>query len=412
MIWVNNKTKLYIILKPFFRNKKNLFSILLLGICSLIIIVIFSFNSTLQNYIKIGLMKDISYRTIFIDYDYSKESESEALLNISKVKHIETAFNKSEYFTIVDVDSIGSKKVKGNFKIQGINKLEKEKILYGKNIDGENQVICPAIFVPNENSEEVLSGKTKSINLKKYLNENIKTTFYVTTFSDAISDFILHNNFKIVGLYRNNENYLDENVCYASFSTIKKINEVADKYVENSPGVIDSIIAYVDNVSSMEGTIKNLSELGYSAGRIFELDTSFLLAVNIFSIVLIIVIIIATIIIVGIINNKKISDKIVEINLYRSFGYSIKEIKELLLIENLLISIISVFFSFFIMLIIFLIIKTIIFFNPFIFMKMPLTISYLSLLISLIVSVVSTMISVLIFQQKIFSNSLIGGISR
>ena len=82
--------------------------------------------------------------------------------------------------------------------------------------------------------------------MNKYLNKNIDIYYY--TYNNDESKNVNYDTLKIVGIYDNNTNIIDENICYAHKNLIEKIyNKSYENY--NQDNITPSIFIRVDNIN-------------------------------------------------------------------------------------------------------------------------------------------------------------------
>ena len=112
------------------------------------------------------------------------------------------------------------------------------------------------------------------------------------------------------------------------------------------------------------------------------------------------------------INNKNINDKIKEINVFRSLGYSKRHLSSILYIENLVLGLKAIFLSNIIILVTYGIYMVIKYFKPFILQKLPITIDFMALIITDLILLLLIMFTTFVFKKKIFNKNIIVGIKE
>ena len=350
-----------------FKNDKSIYKkVIILSIAIILLIIVFSFTKSMNMYIENGIKQDLSYKTLYIDPDFNTNSIS--LINkIKEIKHVSDAFidNYSD-ITVYSNDFIK------NGSIQLVRYSENDSINYisfnGVNL--ENQIICPKNFYPKNNIDNI--NKKDIIKMNKYLNKNIDIYYY--TYNNDESKNVNYDTLKIVGIYDNNTNIIDENICYAHKNLIEKI--VKEK----------------------------LNDLGYESSSLVLINSKFINFVNVTSFLIGIFIILFLIIIINFINKKNISDKSKIINLYRCFGYTKNDITKILYIENSYISLISICISIIFTFLIFIILKITIYYNPFLFSKFPIIYNYFAIIISLIIIFVINIYNIKFVRKNILGD--------
>lgn len=379
-----------------FKNDKSIYKkVIILSIAIILLIIVFSFTKSMNMYIENGIKQDLSYKTLYIDPDSNTNSIS--LINkIKEIKHVSDAFidNYSD-ITVYSNDFIK------NGSIQLVRYSENDSINYisfnGVNL--ENQIICPKNFYPKNNIDNI--NKKDIIKMNKYLNKNIDIYYY--TYNNDESKNVNYDTLKIVGIYDNNTNIIDENICYAHKNLIEKIyNKSYENY--NQDNITPSIFIRVDNIKNIDFVKEKLNDLGYESSSLVLINSKFINFVNVASFLIGIFIILFLIIIINFINKKNISDKSKIINLYRCFGYTKNDITKILYIENGYISLISICISIIFTFLIFIILKITIYYNPFLFSKFPIIYNYFAIIISLIIIFVINIYNIKFVRKNILGD--------
>lgn len=140
--------------------------------------------------------------------------------------------------------------------------------------------------------------------MNKYLNKNIDIYYY--TYNNDESKNVNYDTLKIVGIYDNNTNIIDENICYAHKNLIEKIyNKSYENY--NQDNITPSIFIRVDNIKNIDFVKEKLNDLGYESSSLVLINSKFINFVNVTSFLIGIFIILFLIIIINFINKKNIS---------------------------------------------------------------------------------------------------------
>lgn len=225
------------------------------------------------------------------------------------------------------------------------------KIMSGKNITANNEMICSNYFYPHEYDDKLYSEQF--LKGKDIINKKITVD---SDNEDSVGEKVSLN---IVGTYKNK--YSEEaNTCYVNIETYDKItskyNGRSLEYDENGDltsieyNKYENYIVVVDDIKNMQDVENKLNELGIGYEEVFRIKLEF---INILYTVPIFVAIIIVIISVSLLYNfikKKIYYRTNNIGLLKSFGYTNKDISKIYIYENIFI----VFFSFIISLIIYL----------------------------------------------------------
>ena len=402
---MRNKDLVSLSLKNVIRNKKNIFNVLLLSMFIILIIFVFSLDKSFNSYLKNGIEKNISYRTLFVS-NLNNDKVDTFFKNLSSIDHVVAVFPDNQYLTAPSFSKIGNTDLKGSFLLQGAQKNTAPTIAVGNNLSetNTNGIICPINFYPKDNVDELNSvNKANIINMNIFLNKKI-----VLDRSFKINDEKT-NELKVIGLYQNSPNFVVENVCYANYNTIESINKsINPTYSWNSEN--DSTMVQVDNAKNVNEVEYKIYELGYPSARAFMVDTALFNTLHYGALIISSIVILLAIIIITLINRKRLKDKLREINIYRSIGYSNNDVKRIIICENLIIGIISLILSLLLTIVLVLILFCIQNYKPYIFSKLPIEISYIFFALAILLVFIVSFIAIIINQKKLFSSSIIEGI--
>lgn len=402
---MKNKDLVNLSLKNVIRNKKNIFNVLLLSMFIILIIFVFSLDKSFNSYLKNGIEKNISYRTLFVN-NLSNDKLDTFFKNLNSINHVVAVFPDSQYLTAISFSKIGNTDLKGSFLLQGAQKNTAPEVAFGTNLSESdpNSIICPINFYPKDNVDELNSiNKNTIINMNSFLNKKI-----IIDSNFKINDGKT-NELKIIGIYQNSPNFVDENVCYANYNTVESINKSMNPTLSwNSEN--DSTMVQVDNAKNVSKVEQKIYELGYPSTRAFMVDTALFSTLHYGALMISSIVILLAVIIITLINRKRLKDKLREINIYRSIGYNNNDIKKIIICENLIIGIISLILSLLITIILVSILICIQNYKPYIFSKLPIEISYISFVVAILLVFIVSFIAIIINQKRLFSSSIIEGI--
>lgn len=225
------------------------------------------------------------------------------------------------------------------------------KIMSGKNITTNNEMICSHYFYPHEYdnklySKQFLNGKN-IVNKKIMVNSNNEDNIDEKVFLD------------IVGTYKNK--YMEEaNTCYVNIETYDKISQ---KYMfrlvdyDEKGNVVstknkeyEDYIVVVDDIKKLQSVKDKFVEIGIEYEELFKINLEFLNILYTVPIFVAIIVIFISICIIYSFITKKIYNRVNNIGLLKSFGYENRDITKIYIFENIFI----VFLSFIVSLIIYL----------------------------------------------------------
>ena len=390
-------------------NKIKRREIIILTMSLLLVMIVFSFKFSINEYINDGIKNDIAYRTLFIDINPYVFTDSEEVVDLLKdINHVDDAFSNEYYSTVLYIEQLGNVKMNqhsNSFFIIGVNENTLPVVKYGRKIENDNEIICPINFYPSDNIDDIKKIKRDSIiKMTKYLNSDIKAEYYIYEMDgESIEEKI---NLKLVGIYENNYSYIDENVCYASRNLIKEIYNTAYQNIDFS-GIYSSINIQVDSISNIDYVRSKVESLGYNVSQALSLKENFINSIIIGSYLIVIFIILFNVIIINYLNKKQNKEKQREISILLSLGFSKKDVRKLNFLENLYISLISIVISLVIFGFIFILFKIFVYYNPFIFQKIPIKFNLVSIFIVLIILFVANVVNLKHLNKKILCKSII-----
>lgn len=338
-------------------------------ISSLIIIGIFSFNKTINNYLYKGVMKEYSYNNLFIIYPEVSDP-NDLIEKLKKIEHIESVFMDYEDHYSVYLKKIGNKDSDGSFFLIGLD-IEELKKLTNKPIK-ENSMVCPSKFYPDDYIEGSHFIKRDSIiDLNKHINDPIEIYYYQykKSYESEEKNTILD----LVDTYKNNPNIIDENYCYVNRNLISNIYKDAYKYIDLSHQS-DSIMVTLDSQDNLEFVEKKIKELNCSVSASFILDKAFFHIVKILCFFLSAISIIYVTVVIVSTNKRNILDKARDFSVLKCLGYSKRELVYELAIEQSLLFIFTICIVVLILCLIVIALKIILGIYPFIFSKVPISI--------------------------------------
>mgnify|MGYP004487785815 FL=1 len=247
------------------RSKKNKIAIILIGLFVSLCFALNSVNATVSNYLNVDIYKGYDDRTLGVgmdltgvDYDEIVEIENK----IMSVEHIQSSFFSFYYFqggTLEELKDV----LDGQVNFTAANNDSVLEIVEGNNFPDDNgyYMICPENFYP---IADVNKLKSNSLNDRYKLDDKIGDYF---TFKGR--DWVLGEEYsfkiKLVGLYKNQPNHNDENMCFVS----KSVNEYIAKniYKNDSTWSLEQyslFMTVVDDVKNVEEATSNLENLGFS----------------------------------------------------------------------------------------------------------------------------------------------------
>ena len=147
----------------------------------------------------------------------------------------------------------------------------------------------------------------------------------------------------MIGIYDVDEYPFEDNL-FVSFEDVIKINKNVEENTVLNPNVIysgpdEQIIAYVDNSLNLNNTMEKVEELGYRCIVRSTVNTYIVVIINVVTAIVLSVLMIIVLSSITTSSIKAIDDRKYEIGILKAIGYKNKNIKTILLFENLIIGI-------------------------------------------------------------------------
>ncbi len=340
-------TNFMLILKRL-KDKQNLFLYTILGLLFTVIFISLTMITFVFDFKKDTVDKNPSARTLWVE---SPDEDKIKYDLISKIDHVD--FNVSSKYLnsiISKVPEFDSEDLKGKIEILPLIQSNDLQIISGRNIENNLEAICPSKFYPHDMvivSEDNESFQTKLIN-SKILNGNslIGQSFTISNY-DVREDKIKTIEVKIVGTYDTSKTMGTLNTCYITMNDFDKIATSYSSYGEyvDINGTVgrdyfeyEGQIVRVDNYKNMEYVRQQLEASGFSVLPVYQFDEEYL---SLIMYIPLFVSIIALIVATGIIYNfliKKIKIRQNSYGLLCSLGYEKKDIIQMEISENIIIS--------------------------------------------------------------------------
>ncbi len=291
-------------------------------------IIGFSYYNSILNFWKNFTSNSYDFNVVVVDNSYYN---SEMLEKLQLDKHVRDVFTYTEHSAFATFNDFINENTDGSVGLIGTIPNTK-KILYGQDLVEAGDIICPSTFFPDSliNSKKYNSNKT--IDLKKYLNNNLDINF--------IGLDNAQESLKLVGIFDASYDYSEPNVCYVTHETLKNLNK---KYQSKLNDSNFPIFILLDNITNADEILSNLGIISYMPMKTIktEVGTKVLNIISGSSIVLISLLFLFC----YIINNRKITKEYQNIGIFKIVGYTDKQIKKIIYCENILIVIISFIFS-------------------------------------------------------------------
>lgn len=402
---VINKNLISIGFKNALRDSKNIILIVLIGFILSIIMICFSFKSSLNEYWNGSILKLVDYRTYIVKYDPSKYNKENAIKKLKEYEHVEEVFDESSYFISMKVDDksfVNDNNKNGIFLVGTVS--DPIKLSDGKNLNSisnnEYPIICSKQFYPFVENEQKDYNVSKAIDISNKVGKNINLSFITSNTKEK---------FKIVGLYDAKENHTEGNLCYTRHDIVKKLNNKYQFDVYNENNEENNIIYMtIDNVKNEQNVIKTFENSGFSLiSATLNLNKTLGNQVSCIILIICIVIMILSLSILIYIILKSIDRRNKNHMLLKSIGYSNNEVVNVFTIEIFFEFILSLFLSILLFSMFKNILQTFYISKKITFYDLKIKINYISLVINFTILIITIFVSRLILKYKLNKEEIV-----
>ncbi len=390
------------------RKKSNFIVAIIIGLVISIVFLLNTYQTSWHNYIQKDTYDQLVFRNLYIESDTTSEEEMEVLRNIDHVSNVTYMY---EYSEIAEIENIQTNNIPGYINIYEANNKSLPKIVEGTNfLDNEGYyMVCPANFYPNTSEEEIRKYSIDDkIDLQKNINTDISLKYMGNLYSlYKIEDYIFSTKVKLVGLYKNSDYSIDENICYVNQKTMQDI--VLNKYKDDMVNYESSksgrgFILTVDSADKMNYVMEKLDDLGFFYRNGAYVDTDYINEINNNINFGVNIIFILVFIFIFIMFQKDFKEDISHYKLLYKIGYNSKEIKNTYLITSLFKSLIYLFVVILFSLISCIILKIILNYYPFLFVKFRIIFDYKCIFIIILIFITNALINNILNIRKVIKN--------
>jgi ABC-type antimicrobial peptide transport system permease subunit len=318
---------------------------ILIAISVIILILVISFTNSLKDTIDRAIVNNISYRTIVITG--VKEKQDELIKKIYDDENIIKVIKDSEYNSHGTISKIDN--VESNYSISliGSDVNTQPYVIKGRNIkEGETKVcIVPSKYFLD--SVYVNYNKDNYINGEDLLGKKISIEYYA--YDCSLGDYnakkykTFNDEYEVIGVYDSDENYMYGDDCFIAFSDIYEINKNVEDYNIPDPNTnyssSNTLYAIVNNSLNVETSLEKIQQLGYRALVRSTANTQIVYIINVVTSIVLAVLIVIIVANITTSSIKSITERQYEVGMLKAMGYKNKNIKGILLCENLIISI-------------------------------------------------------------------------
>lgn len=398
---MENNSIIFIGIKNFFRDKRNIISIILISLIFSLILFCFSYTKSINNYWDDSIMKLVDYRTYVVNFDDQKYNVESAIKKLKSYEHIIEVFDEKSYLISMSVrdDEIVDNKDNGIFLVGSID--NPINIISGNDLsnyhDDEIPIICAKQFYPFVEYTQEEYVKSKSIDIRDKLG-------YVLDMSFIASDEL--EKFKIVGLYDAEANHTHGNVCYTTLESVKKLNNKYQSKIFNNEDV-NYVYVVIDNVKNKDIVFENIIPDGFKI-NISTLNINKSMGntiIKIISIISLIVIFFSFVVFIFLII-KKILKRKIDYLIMKTSGFSDSKIIFINNIELLCCFVIGLLFSFVFYNIYIYFFHKIYLYDKIIFSKLSIQINYIAIIVVYIIAILTILFSSVYLKIKLKKNKV------
>lgn len=389
---MNLKDKLYVIKKDNSKNRKR--KIITNIILSLIVFIVLTFTESTIYYMLNTYVNQNDFRTFAIGSIDKKNPIENRIEEIKEIPHIEDFFEQREERIIVNTKTIDGRKFEGDIELIGKSEDYLTSISNGKY--KENSIICPEYMINDVNIEVNKFTPRKSLtNMTKYVGKELSIS------TENIQNKTMDKTFTIASIYKNELGTIDHSTCYVSHDISKELN---DFYFEGQEYYKFYFIS-IDDIRNLEIVKEELYKRDLGIGQTSYLNYDFLNFFKSLRYYIIIVVSIFTIVFIFKYTLADVEEKTKQYSIYKSIGINDSEYDSIINLENVTIIGKSFIISSLIVIILVLALNILLYFYPFILMRIIIKPNIVTIFIYYLVATIIIYVSSYYTLNKIKKNS-------
>ena len=404
------------------KRKENIIFVIIITLLIIILFVLMTIINFSINYKKENNKYNINARTLMVIGYNKTEKELDAISNIPHVVVNVDDFYRYPYHQ--DVKEFDNDNLKGHLAVKSLVIKDGKKIIDGRNIKNDNEMLIPTEFYPHnefndyENKiylDKMIKGK-ELIGKKIVLYSEKNYPFRPASMNEDEYNKLWEEwkanrkaiTFTIVGTYDTTEQLEEKNTVYVSMKALDEIkNEMSGKTTVNeadgSVNYFSTRMIIVDNYKNIEFVREKLNQLQIDNRLVLEYDDGVLMLITYLPLFVSVIIVIMTLILIKKFISKKFKNIHYELGLYQALGFNNNQIVLVELYENLFIAIISVIGALLVFVFLFIILtKKLSFFTLAIYYSITFKIPYLYFTILSII----LLLYILFLNKSLISNHL------
>jgi len=346
---MNNKyIKKYSLLKVK-RDKKNIYIMILLSLCTAVLLATLTFRNFYHELMNNYLKNDVAFRRVLIspdfnadDFQYMGPDYDYGYDKIFSVNHVINYYNMKYDFIVLKSNTFKNDKYDGTIELKYGSKNGLPKNIIGETIteDDTGVAVCTKNFYPSTNAPN-REMKNAFVDMEKLIGSTftINNDVYKRVDGNLIVDGTYEREFKIVGVFDSKESGEVPGSCYISGKDIKEVFEATQK--ELNPDTLYATVVTVDDYKNIGQVASQIRKLGFEVNVQAYIDDGDGQTINFVCIFVVLAVIISICLITMFYIKKKCLDNSYDIGMLKAFGYNSSEIKNFYFWQILIIALIS-----------------------------------------------------------------------
>lgn len=344
-----NLTKLIFSLKINLKSSKEkcILYFLIISLFFLVVNIVSSAKFSIEKFNDKYVNSDFEYKLLAVNVnDESKRLEIINTIYNLKIPQITKIFKSNmELLAGADIHE-STLDINGVIDIYGVYDGVDYEVNYGRKIKNKYEIVCPSTFSPRSYNNE------KFFQIQNIINNYVDLSYkqYIVQNSNAEVYKEYNEKVKLVGTYDINEQLTSYNTCYVSTTLFEEIINNRETVYVNESEIVNphrdlSILLLIDDYNNMNEIQQVLLNNNITSVPYYVLDNDLVqMMQTILKYVTTIVIIVSALCIYKFIKNNFIENK-QNIALYKLLGYDNKFIRNVLVIQYILLTICSFIFS-------------------------------------------------------------------
>ena len=330
------------------RNKKNIYFIVILAICTVTILGAIYYRTTFLKRIEYSENHNFrSYSVFAPDQEYEKYFEDKNYIidfdKILDIDHVEDIYDFKYNHGVAYTDTYKNNKYTGTLWLKYGSDATLPKNVEGKRFYANDTgvAICSKYFYPSNGENINYFDKNMFLKTDDIINKtfNIKREIVEKKDEKSETTGIYRKDFKIIGVFDPLDTNDKMNTCYISpldaIDFYESVNKTEEDYSLTPMNVI------IDSVDNIKYVTNELTKMGFSFSPNAYIEYNDIINIKYISNLIIMITLFAIMILTILYVDKKNINEQYEIGLLKSLGYKNKDIQLIKFMEMIWITIIS-----------------------------------------------------------------------